>query len=194
MVSTRAVCVVCVCVCVFVCVSHQLAIAASLSAGRRCCCHAQRWTLRTPSARRTAVLPAAVSVGDRRHAAAHFHLRATRSCAHLQKALDAADTASRSLHHAEGIAKRQAGSSVFVQPKNAAAEMPRRHRPSCQPEKTKAQGVCSEPRSPTKSPRAFGSSNEHSMRMGGIQTAPLTNPLALGGGRSALNCAPRHYH
>ena len=57
------------------------------------------------------------SAGDRRHAAAHLHLRATRSCAHLQKALEAEDTASRSLHHAEGIAKRQAGSSVFVQPK-----------------------------------------------------------------------------
>ena len=60
--------------------------------------------------------------------------------------------------------------------------------------KTKAQGVCSEPRSPTKSPRALGSSKEHSMRMGGIPSAPLTNPLALGGGRSAPNCAPRRYH
>ena len=60
--------------------------------------------------------------------------------------------------------------------------------------KTKAQGVCSEPRSPTKSPWALGSSKEHSMRMGGILSAPLTNTLALGGGRSALNYAPRHYH
>ena len=78
--------------------------------------------------------------------------------------------------------------------KHAHTDAPRQRRMQRVGGKTKAQGVCSEPRSPTKSPRAFGSSKEHSMRMGGIQTAPLTNPLALGGGRSALNCAPRHYH
>ena len=44
---------------------------------------------------------------------------------------------------------------------------------ACGGGKTKAQGVGSEPRSPTKSPRALGSSKEHSMRMGGIPSLPL---------------------
>ena len=42
---------------------------------------------------------------DLRRAAARHYLHATGSYAYLQKALDAADTAGRSMHHAEGVAK-----------------------------------------------------------------------------------------